>query len=353
MGADVGAGARRGCSPGRGRGGGAGRARLGDGGADAAVLVARLRAPIRIRATRSSVSQRPSTKASPKPTEPCSGPRQAAGSLMRTVALESALRAVGAAAAVLDDLDLAAARAGQHGETAARAAARRSRGHPSAGPRGGGSSGRPSASGAPPGRRSWRRPAATSPGSGRAGRASGDGRARGGAARASRRRSSGAGAPSRGRDSMWTCRRSPGSAGAEGVGLIHPHQGRDVVVLLELVRQHVPSDLPVPVRRRVAPPRVCSRPRRRQPRPADRWVEAVVEADRVEAVAEVAEAGEEADRAGRAGRAGVGDGRRGRTVERPRRVAEVVGAAEAGGGAAAGRVEREGSSTPGSSARSR
>ena len=71
-------------------------------------------------------------------------------------------------------------------------------------------------------------------------------------------------------------------------------------------------------------------------------VEAVVEADRVEGVAEVAQAGEQADRAGGAG-AGLGlDGVADALVERPRRVAEVVGAAEAGGGAAAGRVEREG-----------
>src|ERR1700761_2680148 len=69
-------------------------------------------------------------------------------------------------------------------------------------------------------------------------------------------------------------------------------------------------------------------------------VEAVVEADRVEAVAEVTQAGEEADRAGRAGRAGSLDGVVDALVERTRRVAEVVGAAEAGGGAAAGRVER-------------
>src|ERR1700761_5658451 len=53
-------------------------------------------------------------------------------------------------------------------------------------------------------------------------------------------------------------------------------------------------------------------------------VEAVVEADRVEAVAEVAQAGEEADRAGGAGRAGVGDDIADALVERAGRVAEVV-----------------------------
>ena len=62
------------------------------------------------------------------------------------------------------------------------------------------------------------------------------------------------------------------SPARKAVRLIHPHQGRDVVALLELDRPTpCPRDLPVPVRRRVAPPRGCSRPRRRQPRPADRW----------------------------------------------------------------------------------
>ena len=101
---------------------------------------------------------------------------------------------------------------------------------------------------------------------------------------------------------MWTWSRSPGVAGAEGVRLVHPHQGRDVVCLLQLVGQHCSLALsPVQYVGVSLPPGYVLDLGDDVLHPPTGGVEAVVEADRVEGVAEVAQAGEEADRAGGAG----------------------------------------------------
>ena len=126
MGADVGAGAARGCSRGPGR---ASRCRA------PRDLATAPRSAVEVGAARGrrSGSARPGRRSprgrrrSPRRGRslPCSGPRQAAGSLMRTVALQvGAGRAEGAAAPVLDDLDLAAADAARStAPTAVRASA--------------------------------------------------------------------------------------------------------------------------------------------------------------------------------------------------------------------------------------
>ena len=134
-----------------------------------------------------------------------------------------------------------------------------------------------------------------------------------------------------------------GLGGAEGVGLVHPHQRRDVQRLVELVAQHRALALAAgeDVGVALSPGDVLDIGDHSF-HPLAGAVEAVVEADRVEGVAEVAQAGEQADRAGGA-RAGLGlDRVAGALVQRPRRVAHEVGAAEAGRGAAAGRPERVG-----------
>ena len=123
----------------------------------------------------------------------------------------------------------------------------------------------------------------------------------------SRRRSasvaSNATSPSR-RLSMWTARRSPGRAGARRVPVIHPHERRHVQRLVE-VRPARREDVRVPL----APRRVRDLGDDRLDVLAGR-VEAVVEADRVEAVPERAQLGEERGSAPPAGR---------RSAFRPRR----------------------------------
>ena len=138
-----------------------------------------------------------------------------------------------------------------------------------------------------------------------------------------------------------------GLRGAEGVGLVHAHQRGDVEALLELVtddgtaalpsRQDVGVLLPPGDVLDVGDDRLDLLPA---------LVEAVIEGDRVEGVAEAAQAGEEADRAGGAGAGGRRDRLPGALVERLRRVAHEVLAAEAGEGAAPGREEREGIEHP-------